>query len=609
MFRQLIQIFLWFSLTGLSVQVSGTEVISLSKGEVANYVIVSSGNASECEKFAALELKRYLSEMSNANFKIVEKNQVKSIVVTTAASLPKSIKIPILTKESYAVFVKNETIYLTGENPRATLFAVYDFLEQLGCQWVAPDFDYFDGANRSIPAKADLNFKSRGDRLETPSLKYRKLYVEEGRTHTLQNLKQLIDWMPKTRFNTLVIPTNYQGHGKVKWDNWRDELTPELQKRGIIIEVGGHGYQNLINASMEGGKLFENHPEWFGADNSGARSNNPRTVICTSNSDAVNYLYKNLLTYLKSHPEIAISDFWPPDGETWCQCEACQVMGTETERHIILVNQVAGLLQKELPNVIVECLAYSRYTAPPAKISLDKKVLLDFCPINQCFESQIYESGAERNKAYNDDLTKWRKAFDGDISIYSYFRKYAWKSLPNIIPHYMQNELKYYKSIGTEGISVYSEPGDWFTYGVNHFVLSELSWNPNVKVDSLIRIYAQQVYGRSAHTAIFVYNELEDIVRFACNLPYTTLKKPEQYNLYETRIKTCRDMVVSAIKENQDILVVNNLRKLELMLEYADQSIAVMRSKSSGNKESTKQMEADIKSFVKEHASEGIFIP
>jgi len=46
-----------------------------------------------------------------------------------------------------------------------------------------------------------------------------------------------------------------------------------------------------------------------------------------------------------------------------------------------------------------------------------------------------------------------------------------------------------------------------------------------------------------------------------------------------------------------------------LMLEYADKSIAVMQSKSLGSKETTVQMEADIKSFVKQYASEGVFIP
>src|SRR6201999_1438743 len=104
-----------------------------------------------------------------------------------------------------------------------------------------------------------------------PKFKLRKLYVEEGHSHTEENLKQLIEWMPKVGYNTLVVPMNYQGHGKVMWDNWREVLTPELQKRGITIEVGGHGYQNFLNADMEGGKLFDQHSEWFGLDKIGAR--------------------------------------------------------------------------------------------------------------------------------------------------------------------------------------------------------------------------------------------------------------------------------------------------------------------------------------------------
>jgi hypothetical protein len=47
-----------------------------------------------------------------------------------------------------------------------------------------------------------------------------------------------------------VVPLNYGGQGRVKWDNWRVALTPELQRRGIWIEVGGHGYENYLNAQM-----------------------------------------------------------------------------------------------------------------------------------------------------------------------------------------------------------------------------------------------------------------------------------------------------------------------------------------------------------------------
>ena len=35
------------------------------------------------------------------------------------------------------------------------------------------------------------------------------------------------------------------------WDKFRERVTPECRKRGITIEVGGHGYQNFLNAEME----------------------------------------------------------------------------------------------------------------------------------------------------------------------------------------------------------------------------------------------------------------------------------------------------------------------------------------------------------------------
>lgn len=612
MYRYLIKLSIsLFFIIGFFPAIAGN-VVSLAKNGKAFYGITSPANSSICEKFAAQELKRYLNGISKTDFIISTKIKTKSIVVSALSSLPeldKIIRKQVLQGEAYTIFKQQDIIYLVGACPEATLFAVYDFLNQLGCQWVAPDFDYFYGSNQLIPAKPVLDFIYTGRKVEKPVFKYRKLYVEEGKTHTLQNLKQLIDWMPKSRFNTLVIPINYEGSGKVKWDNWRNDLIPELQKRGIKIEVGGHGYQNFVSASMEGGKVYDNHPEWFGVDKTGARSKNPHVVICTSNKDAVSYMFRNIVSYLKLHPEIDIFDFWPPDSEQWCQCEACKAMGNETDRHAILVNQMAVFLEREMPRVVLECLAYSKYVAPTQNIVLNHKVLLDFCPINQCFEYQIYEDSDNHNKTYNDDLLKWKKVFGGDISIYSYFRKYGWHSLPNIIPHYMQRDLKYYQSIGTKGISVYSEPGDWFTYGVNHFVLSRLAWNPEANVDSLVNVYSSQLYGKYSPKANKIYAELEDIVRFACKLPNTTLKNPVQYDAWAARINACRELIKVPGDNKADSLVCRNLKRLDLMLEYANKSIEIMRLKSSDDKDAVLKSETDLKLYLKGYSDEGTFIP
>ena len=602
-----------FLIACLWLPVGAVEQVVLSKSGKANYKIVSPANASECELFAAQELKKFLFQISKAEFQIVPATKRKAIVVSALNALKKydqSLKDIVLAEEAYQIFRRKDQIYLVGGSPRSTLYAVYDFLNQLGCHWVAPDYSFYVGTDRNIPVQSELKFDLAKEQLEKPVFKYRKFYVEEGRSHTLESLMQLVDWMPKLRMNTLVFPMDYEGRGEVKWDNWRDQLIPELRKRDMLIEVGGHGYQNFIHATMEDGKLYDQHPEWFGVDDTGVRSKNPHMVLCTSNPDAVKYMYGHVFSYLKSRPEIDIFDFWPPDSERWCRCEHCLALGSETERHVLLVNQVADLLQKDLPEVQLECLAYNRYTTPTLDLTLNKNVLLDFCPIGQNFEYQIYEKGNARNEGYNKDLIAWLKVFQGDISVYSYFRKYAWRSLPNIIPHYMQNDLKYYQKLGVQGISVYSEPGDWFTFGVNHYVFTHLAWNPDIPVNDLIARYAQVLYGESASTVIAVYQELEDIVRFACNIAHTKIKSPEQYDQYLNRVKACRNQVkLSLKKESLDSPFQQNLERLDLMLVYAMKSIHLMRFKALNNKEQTDQSDADIRLFLREHAKQGIFIP
>lgn len=419
-------------------------------------------------------------------------------------------------------------------------------------------------------------------------------------------LKKLVDWMPRARFNILVAPLNYEGKGRVQWDHWREQLIPELEKRGITIEVGGHGYQNFLNAQMENGQVYKDHPQWFGVDKNGVRSVDPHIVFCTSNPQAVEYLHGNLSTYLKVHPEIDIFDFWPPDSEKWCECPNCLAMGQANDRHALLVSQTARFLNDEYPKVKLECLAYSRYIEPPENEILDRNVLLDFCPINQSFEHHIYEESFENNKAYKENLVCWLKLFEGDISIYSYYRKYAWRSLPVIIPHYMQNDLRFYRDCGVRGISVYAEPGDWFTYGLNHYVLGNLAWNPDVDVDSLIIDYCAQLYGPDAEVAISVYGELEDIVRYGCKIPHTKPKTSEKYNEYIARLEACRDNVKAAINQHSSH---RHLHRLELTVEYAKRSAEMMKLTSEKNKNEAEIVANNIKKLMTENAAKGVFIP
>jgi alpha-glucuronidase len=103
-------------------------------------------------------------------------------------------------------------------------------------------------------------------------------------------------------------------------------------------------------------------------------------------------------------------------------------------------------------------------------------------------------------------------------------RKYAWNSLPNIIPHYIQEDLRWYRVVGVAGVSTYAEPGDWFTYELSHCVLGRLAWDPDTKVGAVIDEFCTARYGPEAALAREVFAGLESIVRHACSLPGTRLK-------------------------------------------------------------------------------------
>lgn len=556
-------------------------------------------------QYAGAELKKYLGKISGASFSMTSVPRNRTIIISVSEK-----DLSGKPENSYRISKDKNKIYLSATDETGALYAVYDFLSRLGCRWAAPAFNFYNGTHEYVPRSNTLVYTHRENDLQSPAFKYRKLYIEEGLSHNSTNLAQLVEWMPKARFNILVAPMNYQGHGRVQWDNWRTLLSPELKKRGLKVEVGGHGYQNFLNASMESGTLFSQHPEWFGMSENGERSPDKKWVCCTSDPRAVAYVHNNILAYLKARPDINIFDFWPPDGEEWCHCANCTALGSASTRHALFVNQTAQFLKKHLPYVKLECLAYSHYTAPPDSVVLDPDILVDFCPIRQNFDYQIYEPEAENNRFYNDHLKAWSNLFKGEISLYSYYRRYAWRSLPNILTHYMQKDLKYYKKTGVNGVSVYSEPGDWFTYGINHYVLSELAWNPDVKVDSLVQLYCATVYGTAAKTAIAAYRELEETVRFACFVPYSVPKQQSFYESYFNRLMQYQDGLNKTAKTFKPGSIENeHLNRLYLMFQYALRSIRRQQFTVAGEDQKAKEEIDKIREIAVAGSSGGVFIP
>jgi hypothetical protein len=519
-----------------------------------------------------------------------------NLVVDTAISL-----------ERYRISLHHQRLSIEGGSGRALLYGVYDLLRRLGCRWPAPAFSFYHGSTTIIPRRDSLYVSISGTIDRAPVFAFRKLDVEEGRSHTSANLMKLVDWMAKAGFNTLQVPLNYGGAGRVEWDRWRTLLTPALEKRGLMIEVGGHGYQNFLNAGMEDSTLFIRHPSWFGRDKNCDPSPEEYEVFNTSDSGAVRYFIANIMAYLRSHPEIDIFDFWPPDGAHWDDCPGGDSMGTAEDRQARLANLVNAKIHEINPGIRLEIIAYAGALLPPDIVRLDPGILVDFCPIDQSYERQIYDSLSNQNRIYIKALNTWRKTFSGDIGLYSYYRKYAWHSLPNVIPHYIARDMKWYAGIPLQGISVYCEPGDWATYALNYYTLSRLAWNPDTNVDSLMGAFCHMLYGTQSETALLAYHALEHTVRRTGNIPFTTLKPPTELQDAQERLAKVNARLDSAIQASHGTSSIENLRKLGLAIDYAGQDLRILEFKQT-DPALARQHIAAMVDFLTRHKDEGVFL-
>lgn len=510
--------------------------------------------------------------------------------------------------QAYALASDAGVVRVTATDRYMALVGVYDLLHRLGYRFLAANLSHYNGSAEIAPKSLPNGFKLEAPIKSSPHLKYRKLYVEEGHSHDIDSLKAIVEWMPKVGYNVLVIPSDYQGSGRVKWDNWRGALTPELQKRGIVIEVGGHGYQNFLSADMEAGKLFDRHPDWFGLDETGERRREHEWVFCTSNADAVAYLTANFLDYVQARPEIQIFDFWPPDGAKWCTCGPCNLLGQPPDRQAILLRQVQEKLKPARPGLRLEIIAYSSYLNPPETQAIDKDVLVDFCPIAQHFDAQI-DNLDNKNKVYADALRAWRKRFAGEISIYSYYRKYAWDSLPVIIPHYMQRDLKWYATLPVQGVSTYAEPGDWFTYELNHYTLARLSWNSDADVDAIVKEFCDARYADASPAAQAAFATLENVVRNYCSVPHVPLKSAGAIDEARAAMLTTVNELGAARKRATDPAIARNLNRLQLICTYALLDLEAQHLRATNSDPALVKAKAvQIHQLITAHADEGIFL-
>ena len=226
-----------------------------------------------------------------------------------------------------------------------------------------------------------------------------------------------------------------------------------LCARGITVEYEFHAAGWLLPRC-----LFEEHPEYFRMDETGART--PKKNFCVSNPQALGMVAKNAakLTkrlYRSGHRYY----FWMDDTKDGgCRCPACRTLSV-SDQQLIALNAMLAAMKKEDPLAELSYLAYRESMEPPTGTP-EKGIFLEYAPIQRDFTQTVEEAPNEELKQLPALLEKFGTEgaalleYWYDNSLFSKWKKPPQPFTPN--NENIRRDLEFYRSLGFRDIRTFA---------------------------------------------------------------------------------------------------------------------------------------------------------
>ncbi len=505
-----------------------SEITIVQDSKPSATILLLTTSKNKVGEFAASELSRYIQLISGGALPVVNRTVSvptrrlsSALLILTDPNVETELANPVLLiglfrrldesvssmpDDGFILKTLGSDILLAGANDRGTLYAVYRFLETLGVRFYAPEFCFYQDNAEKAPRESTITVAPMSI-AEEPSYRYRALDMGECDSCTTSTVTAVVDWMAKNRMNFVAFNIDpSEGLGLDGWDQFRDELTPELQKRGIILEVGE---DDVYNRFLPEGVYGAAHPDWFPGPKDpveGCGTEPPANIFHITDPEALNTLIANGKQYLANRPEINIFSIWPPDGAKWAASDIEQIGSIPDAPAYALIP-----FQDELKGSIpVSGLSYSCYNDPPsAQYMYDSATTIKFAFYNRSYQTPIFDTSDQTNVYYAGLIPEWRKAgFKGPAFIYEYYTKYSWHSLPFSPVQLIGLEVPYYSSFAS-GMSHYDEPATWVTYELIHLELAQLMWNKSTDLNSWLQSYLNDRFGPAAGEMALYFKDVE----------------------------------------------------------------------------------------------------
>ncbi len=396
------------------------------------------------------ELQHYIRQISGAQIELRRDpdpaiNNLRLCVLENGDAVPDPKALSALNQEGFIIRVSDGEAWLCGRSELGLQHAVYWLLEQWGCRWLFPG-----QAGEVVPVSPTLLLDRSMETDQQPHFLMRDLWYDYG------------SYLPESAF-----------HDQKLWER-RNRL--EYSLHGSI----GHSYRQFI--SHRDKDLFSTHPEYF-----------PRFLgfrvrwgqICTGNQGVRELAVRYALDYFRKNPESAMVSLSPNDWAGPWRCPENRKYRSFTDAALDLANYVAQALDENpaTRDKMVAMYAYLDTSRPPTIRARDNVIVF--------FATKLGTAP-----------WRWRIRSWADKTTHLGIQDYA-----SILPFHwtrpvwrldrLQRNVQTWREHGVEAVNVESG-NDWGGWGLYHYVLGRLLWDPDADVEAIFADFLDKGFGRAA---------------------------------------------------------------------------------------------------------------
>jgi len=415
-------------------------------------------------------------------------------------------------EQSFQIARAGKQLHLVGATPTAATFAIYTFLEDLGCRWFMPGT-----LGEVIPRNSPIVWRGKS-RTETPSFSWRQLWYAYGGP-------------PET------------AHDFEVWQLRNKAVSPDVAHRHNCL------------ATVPPTTYFKTHPEYYALLNGQRRDDKQ---LCTSNPDVVRLSIEHINEYFDKNPRAMSYSLCPDDNADFCECPNCTALDTGkkdkegrsivTDRVITYANAVARGIQQKHPGRSISTYAYLNYSTPPEREQIDTHVNIVFTASVYCSGHGIGDPACPSRRTMKEDLTGWTRR-SRHVYVYEYDPTPFNAELPWPMYGTHTRSMPIYREMGIQGFT-HECHDSWATLFPDMYVAARMMWDAGQSGDALMDDLCARFFGPAGPFMRTYYRELDEALRqYSGRMEWGTADYPQIFS--PDRIQRCHQAMAAAQKAAQ----------------------------------------------------------